>query len=199
MPVTHATSSRSRAFGTRARILDAAELEFARAGFQGARLEDIAAGVGMRRPSLLYHFPTKELLYAACVTRAFEVLYGALTEAMEIPGSFAERVDATARSYAEFLAARPAVAQIMLRVMLDDVGPGQRILLDQLVPLLQVIERFVEREGKGITRPGVPVRAAILQVGSDVLLRRGSGPLGDALWGSDWDPAALAKVLLLKE
>ena len=44
-------------------ILREAEAQFARAGFEGATLEGIAAGVGISRHALLYYFPSKDALY----------------------------------------------------------------------------------------------------------------------------------------
>jgi TetR/AcrR family transcriptional regulator len=45
------------------RILREAEAQFARYGFEGASLEDIAAAVGLSRHNLLYYFPSKQALY----------------------------------------------------------------------------------------------------------------------------------------
>jgi TetR/AcrR family transcriptional regulator len=44
-------------------ILDEAEAQFARYGYEGASLENIAAALGLSRHHLLYYFPSKELLY----------------------------------------------------------------------------------------------------------------------------------------
>jgi TetR/AcrR family transcriptional regulator len=57
---------------SRERILDAALAEFAARGYEGARLQDIARGAGLSHPTLLYHFESKEGLYAAVVQAATE-------------------------------------------------------------------------------------------------------------------------------
>ena len=44
-------------------ILREAENQFAQFGFEGASLENIAAGVGISRHNLLYYFPSKDALY----------------------------------------------------------------------------------------------------------------------------------------
>jgi TetR/AcrR family transcriptional regulator len=44
-------------------ILREAEAQFARFGFEGARLEAIGAALGMSRHALLYYYPSKDVLY----------------------------------------------------------------------------------------------------------------------------------------
>lgn len=55
------------------RILDAAEDLFRERGFQAVTLTDVAREVGIRKPSLYYHFPEgKEQLFVAVQSRMFQ-------------------------------------------------------------------------------------------------------------------------------
>lgn len=181
------------------RLLDAAEQAFAGAGYGPTRLEDIAAAAGIRRPSLLYHYPSKDSLYAAVVHRAFARLGAVLADAMLRQVPFAERLADVCRGFARFLDVHPAVAHLLVRELVDADGPGRDILLGEVAPLLDVVERFVAREGRGLIRPELPIRAAILQVASGTVLRAASGGLRDPLWGPVDHAWTLARVLFFEK
>ena len=177
----------------------AAELAFATVGYGAAKLADIANRAGIRRPSLLYHFGTKEALYERTVARCFERLSAALTETMSAEGEFVQRIDRTVARYVEFLDAEPQLARIVLRELLDENGPGRPILLRQLAPLLDTVERFIEVHGEGQVPPELPVRAVVMQIGSGALLRAAAGSLRDPLWGAVDHSRDLARRLLLRD
>jgi len=188
----------SAALATPERRLDAAEQAFAGAGFGAARLEDIAATAGIRRPSLLYHYPSKDSLYAAVVHRAFARLGAVLADAMTRQVSFAERLADVCHGFTRFLGEHPAVAHLLVRELVEQDGPGRELLLGAVAPLLDVVERFVAREGRGLIRDHLPIRAAILQVASGIVLRTASGSLRDPLWGPVDHAWTLARVLFFE-
>ncbi|HVE92996.1 MAG TPA: SRPBCC domain-containing protein [Actinomycetota bacterium] len=80
---------------TRERVVAEAVRRFGTDGFSATSLDDVAGGAGIRKQSLLYHFPSKEdLLEAAALHAAavvFETLDGALRH--DDPGGL-DRLDA---------------------------------------------------------------------------------------------------------
>ncbi len=165
------------------RILDAAEHAFADHGL-AAPLADIAARVGIRRPSLLYHFPTKEALYGAVVRRTFLALGALLGGVMAEPGAFEDRLEGLIRAFASFLREHPHYARIVVRELLTDGGPGQDILSNEVAPLLSGVVAWIEAEGAGVVPRDLPLRQAVMHVASGVLLSCGSGLLREALWAA---------------
>lgn len=180
------------------RLLAAAELEFARRGFAAARLEDIARRAGIRRPSLLYHYPNKDALYRATVEHCLLRLQRALLATMERTGTVPERIAWTTRAFADALAQAPSVAQIVLRELVEPDGPGRHIVAHRIVPIVDLVEGFLRRDGGPQLRSDVPIRAAIMQLGADMLLRAASGSVRELLWGTEDHAERLAQLVLLK-
>ncbi len=180
---------------TRERILVAAHDAFASHGFARATLADIGRRAGLRRPSVLHHFPSKDALYAAVVARSFGALGSDLAAAMAEPASFLQRIDLLVQRLQGFLAAHPGTARIIMRELLDE-GPGQLILTEQVAPVLDAVVAFIEAEGRGHLRPDVPVRAAVLQAASAILLYDAT-PVRAELWAGPAHAERLARSLFL--
>lgn len=59
---------------TKAEILDVATVEFARAGYAGARVDEIAARTRTTKRMIYYYFGGKEQLFTAVLERAYSVI-----------------------------------------------------------------------------------------------------------------------------
>jgi AcrR family transcriptional regulator len=182
----------ANAVPTKQRILDAAELAFGEHPFAAARLADIAKAAGLRRPSLLYHFPTKDLLHEAVVERLFADLMGRFLEVGQRGGGALVTIDALFQAWVDFIEARPAFAPLVLRGIIDGQEVVRGRMQGQLVPLLDQIE--VTIRAAGAEPRSISVRAALLQVGATTLVRAASGPLAGPLW-QDEDPMVTVRRL----
>lgn len=172
------------------RILDAALAEFAGRGFDGARLADIAATAGITRPSLLYHFESKEQLYAATMGRAAQQLSEMILSAIGAQGSFRDRVHFLVEGFLEFARTHPQVCRLMLRtVVTEDQPETRRLYLSQVGPLIDDVMGFFAKDGEGDLRPDLPLRAGLISVVVNILTKSAAGDLRLPLWGNDEDDA----------
>ncbi len=180
---------------TRQRILAAAAQAFGDDGYDRATLAAIGRRAGISRPSLLHHFASKEALYRQVVERAF----GELTTTLLTPrgGDVAQRVVALGLAFEEHLREHPEHARIVVRELISE-GPGQAILTEQVAPLLARVTALVEVELGPRVRTDVPIRAALLQVASSLVLQAAT-PVRDALWGAPPQTEALIRSLLLPD
>jgi AcrR family transcriptional regulator len=99
----------------RTAILDAAESQFARHGYDGVNLRAIAREAGVDVALANYHFGKKQDLFDAVLMRRAEVLNGwrlkALTDALAEASPEAPRVEAIVRAYLGPLLTGPHVAE----------------------------------------------------------------------------------------
>ncbi|WP_323122246.1 TetR/AcrR family transcriptional regulator [Burkholderia alba] len=84
-------------------LLDIAEREFIRNGYQGTSMEDIASAAGVSRPIVYGHFGSKDGLYLTCLQRARNRLDRQMMEAMQSTRDPVERLRRGARAYFEFV------------------------------------------------------------------------------------------------
>ncbi|SNS47393.1 transcriptional regulator, TetR family [Sphingomonas laterariae] len=122
MNVSKPPVRQARGDATRRAILDAAETIFAEMGYAAARLEDVAQAVGIRRPSIVYHFPGKQELYDAVEADIFTSMHAFVVERTDNVSDPMARLLGLLDAWLDFLVARPAAARIIQRLTAD-VGP----------------------------------------------------------------------------
>lgn len=99
--------------GTKERILDAALDMFARRGYDGTNLRDLAASLGLSKSALYRHFASKEAMWDALVERV-EAYYGerfGSAASLPVPTSLDE-LAALALHQIEFTIADPTIVKV---------------------------------------------------------------------------------------
>ncbi|RJF91298.1 TetR/AcrR family transcriptional regulator [Sphingomonas cavernae] len=82
-------------------VLRAAVRLFNTHGFHAASLDDVAASLGVSKPTIYHYLGNKDQVLFECVTRGIEQLRDAASAAREHPGSGLDRLRSFLRHYAE--------------------------------------------------------------------------------------------------
>lgn len=105
---------------SRDKILDAAEGLFARRGFAGVGLREVAESAGLGKSSLFHHFRSKTELYAAVVGRILDLFDQRLTSALAAGGDPRARFDRWLDNVFDTFAQYPTSARLLLRSLFED-------------------------------------------------------------------------------
>jgi TetR/AcrR family transcriptional regulator len=129
---------------TREVILVEAILCFAEAGYDGTSLNDIAAAVGIRRQSLLHHFPSKEQLYGEVFERMLGDWITRLADVIGASSRGFDKVELVLQAGFDFFADNPSYVRLVRREAIDggahlgiDLGAVLRPIWDRSVAFFQ--------------------------------------------------------------
>jgi AcrR family transcriptional regulator len=168
-------------------LLEAALEAFARHGFDGVSLSEIARDAGAAQPLIHHYFGSKRGLWEAAADLAFRELGAAFEEARtELEGlDVIATLKVLLRRYVLFTARRPEVHLILAREAAVD---GERLewLIDRHVEPLQraVEELLAEAQTQGRIKP-IPLPQLVQILNGAVAVFLCSGPLMERLYGID--------------
>ena len=140
---TGTRAERTRA--TEDRILAVALDSFGTRGFEATSLDDLAAGLGITKQAILYHWPSKRALLDAVVDRACLELVLELSGALDEAGSGWDRVESVVRRVFRIGLRRPELLGLLRE--LDRLGgdASARVITD-LRPFVDRATAYFERE-----------------------------------------------------
>ena len=114
------TNPASQRQPSRDKILDRAEELFARRGFAGIGLAEVAEQVGLSKSSLFHHFSSKAQLYAAVMARILDRIEAELMRSLADGGGPLRRLERWLDVVIDVLAAHPTYARLLLRSLFED-------------------------------------------------------------------------------
>jgi TetR/AcrR family transcriptional regulator len=173
------------------RILDAAEEEFAKSGFAGARLREIAAAAQVQ-PALIHHYFTdKRGLYEAVIRRALDQMSIAslrvLGEGRDLRGYLRGFVDLLV----DFYEANHNLLAIMRAEALSGSDISLAVVREKTQPILEAVltmTRSLMKEGE--IRSDLPAREILIGGLSLILYPIVDAPILGAIIPDDGEAAA---------
>ena len=142
-----------RAAERRGEIIAAAQAEFIRANYAGARTRDIADAAGVNQATLFKHFPTKEALFEEAVMRplveAMQGMHGRV-EIYETAGTPAEMGELARESTIRHIEDMQRILPLLTTALFSDLDSGRQFFRERLEPLIRQrgeVLRPLAREG----------------------------------------------------
>lgn len=148
----------------RNQILTHATRLFAERGYDGTSVQEIAEAVGIRKPSLLYHFKSKDELRENVISEML-AHWNALLPSLFLRATREERFDATMDALSEFFIEDPDRARLILRETLDRPEHMQTLLREFVRPWIELLGGQLERaKDQGMVQSDVDPEAYAVQV-----------------------------------
>jgi TetR/AcrR family transcriptional regulator len=170
----------------RSATVAAATRLFAAHGFDGTALQSIADAVGVSKPAVLHHYPSKEHIRQAVLGRILEHWTRILPRLLVAASATDDRFDAVFGELVRFFAADPDLARIMVREALDRPGELHTMLSRTVRPWLGAVADYVNsgRDG-GRHHADVDAEAYVLHTMQLVVNAIACGPATSPLLERD--------------
>ncbi|HZR82600.1 MAG TPA: TetR/AcrR family transcriptional regulator [Candidatus Binatia bacterium] len=184
---------------SRDKILDAAEALFAKRGYAGVGLRELAEVVGLGKSSLFHHFKNKPELYAAVAARILGRIETRLVRSLAAGGTPIERLERLLDDLIDLLAANPNYARVLLRSLFEDDDLAGE--MPEEIEAHRAIESSMGMMGQ-LLREGmsagqfraVNVQHLLLTLVGQVVFPFASGDFGLEILGRDiFDPAEVKR------
>ena len=142
---SYVSTSRTTRADIAQQILDHASRLFARHGFDAVSLAQISKRVGIRKPSLLYHFRNKDTLRQAVLEELLAHWNDELPKLLMAATSGTEQFDAVLSRSVAFFAEDRDRARLILRELLDRPEQIQPLIETHVRPWVSLVCNYIRR------------------------------------------------------
>jgi len=146
----------------RRQILEAAERLFAKAGYRGTTMEDVAREVGFTQPALYRYFSSKRELFLAALSLRQDDIRDRYQQALAGPGPALAKLRSLVRTTVELANENPDMGRLRLQAIAEadelDIRDGVRETVDALLRAHQAL--FDRAKEEGSVHAGVDSQAA---------------------------------------
>ena len=181
----------------RDRILKEALRFFSERGFEGTSLQCIADAVGIQKPSLIYHFPSKDDLRQKVVESLVVYWKNELPRMLTANDSEPDRLVSTMNSLVNFFLEDVNRARLVVREMMDRPEETFALLGEHVSPWTRLIGDYLRMgQQSGVYRKDVNPDAYIVQV---MVMVVSAVALGNVTSGVVGSTSGISDKSLIKE
>ncbi len=189
-PTTEGRAASRAGGASRDKILEVSEALFARSGFAGVGMREVARETGLSKSALFHHFSSKLELYSEVLERVLLRLGERAAPALREEVDPAEALDQVVDVLIDFLAEDPATPRLAMRALFEDDPYGSDLSVREPEPfeaaLLALIGGFQGLIERGIEQGrfrSVSVVDTIQSLIGMTVYHFASGEFGEALLG----------------
>lgn len=142
---SHVPTPRTTRADIAQQILEHARRLFAAHGFDGVSLADISKRVGIRKPSLLYHFGSKDTLRQAVLEQLLAHWNDVLPKLLMAATTGSEQFDSVLSKTVAFFAEDHDRARLILRELLDRPKQMQPLIELHVRPWVTIVSNYIRR------------------------------------------------------
>ena len=170
----------------RDRILEEATRLFGNQGYGSTSVQAIAEGVGIRKPSLLYHFSSKDKLREAVIENLMAHWKGEIPRLLSAATSGHDRFSSTITAVVDFFLEDGNRARLAAREALDRPEAVSGMIRHHLSPWIKLVTDYIRLGQKSdIVKKEVDPEAYVIQVVMMVIGTAAFGVVGAAIAEGD--------------
>ncbi len=168
--ISEDTKIRKRGKKTREKILKVATKLFAKYGFAGTSMDEIAERVGIRKASLYHHFSSKQEIYEELIERVFAEIIKIFQVSFS-SGDILKDAENFISKMMNFILQNEDYVKILLRELLDENLPIKQFALEYVPKILSFGSEILERGRKeGIFKENIdPIQLSITLTGAIII------------------------------
>lgn len=176
----------------REQILAEATRLFSAQGFDGTSLKEIADAVGIRKPSLLYHFKSKDELRRSVLEKMLTHWNEVLPRLLKAVASGEDQADGIIREMVAFFAADPDRARLLVREVMDRPAEMNAMIATHVRPWTALVSNYIRKGQKqGRLHAEVDPEAYVIHVISLVVASVATFDCFSALFDDKSDAAGI--------
>jgi len=170
------TKRRMRGPERRAQLLSVARSVFARDGYHGVTMDDVAAEAGVTKPILYDHFPSKRELYLALLEADLAELRERVHAGLQTSTGNRERIRSSIRAYVEFVDEHAEGFQLLMQEAIGAEREFRELIGTFKDEVRAEVADVIARESKGkVAREDADVVAQALIGMTETVAQQGIG------------------------